>query len=139
MASLGWLLNLGFAGSGEAAAAGPAVGSLLLLGVGRGWLVPLLGIDPIPHPIADVAAGGLMVYAVIAWRDLLRRRRRLAVAVAVAEAVAAAKAAETRSRASLIVSMTAGAAHSITCLNCGKCPTDYYTLSDGTSRCLECA
>ena len=43
MASLGWLLNQDFAGSASGAApVGPAVGSLLLLGVGRMWWLPMV-------------------------------------------------------------------------------------------------
>lgn len=43
MAGLGWLLDLDFAGSPSSTApVGPALGSLLLLGVGRAWWLPLI-------------------------------------------------------------------------------------------------
>lgn len=90
MASLGWLLNLDFAGSESgAAAAAPLAGSLVLLGVGRAWWVPMVWQattgtayagewEPMMDYVSDgvlVAAGALALYGVQRIRAYLRRKR----------------------------------------------------------------
>ncbi|MFQ5850897.1 MAG: hypothetical protein ACE5JU_09950 [Candidatus Binatia bacterium] len=90
MSSLGWLLNLDFAGSGVGAPVGPAVGSLLLLGVGRMWWLPVLWerftgrayageLDyavQYAEPALYFFSGLLLMYAVYRLKEYLEARRR---------------------------------------------------------------
>lgn len=149
MASLGWLLNLGFAGSGEGALVGPFVGSLLLLGVGRMWWLPVVwplltgrayageleGAVEVIEPLAYIAGGGLAAYGAIGLRDWLRSRRRRKLV----EALATAREEEARARrAPRIASTVEGSAEAQVCLGCGKKVSAFHLLTDGTVRCKGC-
>lgn len=91
MASLGWLLNLDFAGQGVGVVpAGPIAGSLLLMGVGRMWWLPVVWefttgatyngelqmLEEYGPLGATFAAGGLMAYGFLRIRAWLEARRR---------------------------------------------------------------
>jgi len=89
MAGLGWLLNLDFAGSGVPdSGVGPAIGSLLLLGVGRGWWVPLiwpwitgatyggemdLAIEIVSY-LSAIGAGALGLYGFNRYREYQKKK-----------------------------------------------------------------
>lgn len=94
MASLGWLLNLDFAGSGAGAiVTGPLAGSMMLLGVGRMWWVPLIWqgltgqayageIDQMVEYISSglfFVAGGLLTFGIMKYLEYKERKRKEAL------------------------------------------------------------
>lgn len=148
MASLGWLLNLGFAGSGPGAPVGPFVGSLLLLGVGRMWWLPVVwpmltgrayagemeGVVEFVEPVVSFVAGALASYGAVLWRDWLRTKRRRAVRAELQKI----RDEENRGHAPSAVGKTQGSAIPMTCAACGKSVSTFLVLTDGSVRCEGC-
>jgi hypothetical protein len=141
MASLGWLLNLGFAGSGAGAVVtGPIAGSLLLLGVGRMWWIPIVWplltgeayageIDQMVEYISNslfFAAGGLLTFGVFKYLEYKERKRKEALPKKFVDDI----------KNPYVVGSLGGPGRK--CDHCGKKDDPLEIYSTGRAFCKEC-
>jgi len=140
MAALGWLMDLDFAGSGVPdTGTGPAIGSLLLLGVGRAWWLPLvwpwltgtsyggemdLAIEIVGY-LTAIGAGALGLYGFNKYQDYQRKKHAPPPKPFVDDKV----------RPHIVGAITG---INRVCLSCGQKKSIIRILSDGTRTCDEC-
>jgi len=140
MASLGWLLNLGFGGSPTGVGVvGPVAGSLLMLGVGRLWWVPFIWqlttgqayageIDHMEQyisPVAFTLAGALAVFGFFKFKEYKEAKRLAALPQPFVD----------DKKRSSVVGKLGGPGRK--CPICGK-EKELVIYSDGLFACVEC-